>query len=765
MKKIYDYEYDGQIDFFKFFRINYESPENKVLIEHTDGVVKGNLLEFKLNINNINATLFQAIKYLSKLRIKGIPVPANILLISLNDTKIYYFKSQDYFEDIHKIYFGPASKNNEGFTAKKCVKIFDYSIIKDSIEISNILKEESYMKIDIDENCIVGWAEKYYRENPGATKADIIGDDEGLVKIKGEIREPVKFKDFINPYTKKTNERFKYLMDVLNDNYHKKEHGAFYTPIAYCEKVAELVREAIRNVPEGNDYVIIDRCAGTGNLESVLTEDELSRCILSTYEYFEYKVLLERLGEKVLFIIPPREDMITYSNGVITNADALTEDFINLPEIKQYIDDPKITIILLENPPYHDSSADTFKDDTGKRAVTDRKGCFVAKELSKEMYKLNEKRGVKRDKACLFIWSGFKYYLRQPTDSYIILAPVKYFKHIGLVKKKFVKGFAFNKLHFHAKSSVVTSCVLWRNIDDFETNEWKLDVYDIKTTIDNNNTVHELVNLGESITVKENIGAVNFYNDLRKFEDDVETDVVCNAKGYEHHMSALKKGKKPIYNKNIIGYLSTTGYLLDYKHCSLVRCNYINGLSENYGYHLRTDNYLEKLPIFCSKCCPMDKWYHRDVYYSSSDKKYSYVEDADFLKSCLIYTCLSEQNKCISFTAKNGRFYKNELCFDFDTIASNQLESYTLTVEEKELLKIWNYILEEIKKTKNYNPSYSYGIYQIKTEINTTYKDERNKSHYDYPILNGYIATLESKLKEYYLKFIWDKMFYYELIK
>lgn len=81
-----------------------------MLIDNTDGVYHGNLLEFKLNINDLNKTLFQSIKYLSKLRIKGRSVPANILLISLNEEICYLYNSQDYFEEIHRVYLGEASK-------------------------------------------------------------------------------------------------------------------------------------------------------------------------------------------------------------------------------------------------------------------------------------------------------------------------------------------------------------------------------------------------------------------------------------------------------------------------------------------------------------------------------------------------------------------------------------------------------------------------------------------------------------------------------
>ena len=87
---------------------------------------------------------------------------------------------------------------------------------------------------------------------------------------------------------------------------------SIYTHPLYSKKALELVRVAINRVPEGNDYIILDRCAGTGNLEEFLTDEELSHCILSTYEYYEYKVLQERLGDKVRFIIPPIEKEDTY---------------------------------------------------------------------------------------------------------------------------------------------------------------------------------------------------------------------------------------------------------------------------------------------------------------------------------------------------------------------------------------------------------------------------------------------------------------------
>ena len=98
-------EGEGQIEFYQTFlpSINPYLSLDEILADDNDGVLNGNLLEFKLRINDLNAVLFQCIKYLSALRVKGKPVPANILLVDLNAELAYLYKSSDYLEDIEKI--------------------------------------------------------------------------------------------------------------------------------------------------------------------------------------------------------------------------------------------------------------------------------------------------------------------------------------------------------------------------------------------------------------------------------------------------------------------------------------------------------------------------------------------------------------------------------------------------------------------------------------------------------------------------------------
>ena len=72
----------------------------------------------------------------------------------------------------------------------------------------------------------------------------------------------------------------------------------------------------------------------------------------------------------------------------------------------------------------------------------------------------------------------------------------------------------------------------------------------------------------------------------------------------------------------------------------------------------------------------------------------------------------------------------------------------TLDADEKTLMKLWDDILAEAKKTANYDSRLTYGVYQITKELNTSHKAGTGRSQqtvYDYPTLNGYLETF-SKL-------------------
>ena len=720
----------------------------------------------------MNATLFQCIKYLSAIRIKGKPVPSNILIVDLNAAQVWHYKSQDYLTFIEIPYTGSASKDNVGFVGYQASKTLHYlKKQSDASQVISLLKENKFTKINIDENCIVGWAEQFYICRPTARKEDFLGDESGSHRKIGEIRNPIVFSDYIAPYTGKTNVKFSYLMDKLNDTLLKKNLGAFYTSTFYAKKALDLVRQAIARVPEGNDYIILDRCAGTGNLESQMTDEELSHTIVSTVEYYEYKVLQELLGSKVRDIIPPVEHSGTFNAGLVTGSDALSEDYVNNDIINEYIDNPNVTIILFENPPY----AETTSAEHQRNGVGSKSSIWKESHVVNNM-KIDIKGKVKgspsNDMGNAFIWSAFKYYLRQPTDSYIVFSPVKYWKAQHLVKKKFISGYAFNRRHFHTKIDACIMCALWANVDDIDTKELMLTGYDI---VDG-----ELEEHPEKLPIKRvftNYSGV--YYDKRTFSDEQRKGILCGLNGLEK--VGGKQRNKPVTSDDVLGYM--VAHSSGFDNPDLDSSLLVGARYDGNGFFLRKDNYLEKLPMFCaSRYITYNRhWTQRARIMKSADGSVAFTRDinnqklSQFLLKCLLFTCLETQNHMRSFTGSDGKFYRNELCFDDscgETIATRDIKLLKLNDDEKTLLAQWNVVLKCAKEVqanelgKGYNSNLTYGVYQIIEELDTSYKDEvPGKNVYDNIELHSALNSLKSLVKNYYSKEIVPTLFKYEFLK
>ncbi len=761
----YILERDGQLDFYKVFlpRVNPSLDIDDILSDNNDGVINGNLLEFKLHVTDLNSVLFQCIKYLSALRVKGKPVPANILIIDVNAAAIWLYRSAPYLADIEKLYSGGASKDNSGFIGGNAEKVLHYDKPLDVEDIVSLLKENNFTKIHIDENCIVGWATSFYKTVPTARKEDFLGDDTGKHKTIGEIRKPVHFAQYIYPYTGQTNVKFNYLMDKLNDTLQKKNLGAFYTHQLYAEKSLELVRAAIARVPAGYDYIILDRCAGTGNLEAGLSDDELSHCIVSTVEYYEYKVLQELLGAKVRHIIPPIETAETFNAGLVTGADALSKEYIENPIIRQYIDNPECTVILFENPPY----AETTSIEHQKKGVGSKssswKQSYVVSEMKKEV-----KGTASNDLGNAFIWSGFKYYLRQPTDSYIVYSPVKYWKVQHLIDRKFLGGFAFNRRYFHTNIDACIMVALW-SYEQSNTNEFAIKGYDIILP-------QGLLSYCGELPVKRvhSIYSQKYY-DKKKYDEDKFVGIFADFNGEEASKTRNSIRINPITNDNIIGYLVVKGANFDNPD-SCVHLLTVGAYDGN-GFYLRKGNYLEKLPMFCaSRYITYNRaWTERARIMKSADGADRFNADvasgklAQFLLKCLLFTCTEMQNHMRTFTGSDGRFYRNELCLDGtngETIALRDIKGLALDDREKAILKQWETVLGWAKKTENYNPDLTYGVYQIFAELDTSHVDETTGGTvWDNVELHTSLAGLKTLVKNYYNSEIVPVLFEYEFLK
>lgn len=760
----YNTEREGQVEFYKTFLplIDPYVTLDDILADDNDGVLNGNLLEFKLRVNDLNVVLFQCIKYLSALRIKGKPVPANIIIVDLNGEQAYLYKSEDYLTDIEKVYSGAASKSNTGFVGHSYNEKYAYGIDQLSVvHLINRLKEKKYTRIHIDENCVVGWATAFYKAVPTARKEDFIGDDTGKHKTIGEIRNPSVFTEYIYPYTGASNVKFQYLMDKLNDTLQKKNLGAFYTPEAYAEKSHELLRMAIDRVPSGNDYVIIDRCAGTGNLEKGLTDEELSHCILSTVEYYEYKVMQEILGSKVRHIIPPVEADDTFNAGLVRGADALSKEYINNPIIKQYLNDPNCTVILFENPPYAETtSLEHQRKGVGKKASA-WKSSYVVEQMKKEV-----KGTALNDLGNVFIWSAFKFYLRQPTDSYIVYSPVKYWKSQHLIDNEFLAGFAFNRRHFHTNIDACIMVALWSGGNACSNETLILKGFDI----DPEGKLSGPILL--PVSKVHQLFSVKYY-EKRHFADESFDGILIGLDGLEAKDN-VKKRIKPLYSHEMIGYMvaDSVGFDNPDAKSSLLVAGRYNGN----GFYIHKDNYLEKLPMFCaSRYITYNRgWTERARIMKSGDGADRFNADVasgkldQWLRKCLLFTCVEMQNHMRTFTGSDGRFYRNELCLDTSnepTIASEDLKLLICNTAERRILNQWNMLINAAKQTDEYDPELTYGVYQIFAEIDTSYKDDEGKTVWNNIEVHSALQTLKALVKDYYNAEIVPTLFEYEFLK
>lgn len=562
----------------------------------------------------------------------------------------------------------------------------------------------------------------------------------------------------------------------LYDNKTKqKSNGAFYTPLPYVKLITEYLLEYIKEL-DTDKYIIIDRAAGSGNLFKCLPDNILSKCWLNSIEEFEINEIKDYFKDKLL--------------GV-SQYNALSFEVI--PELKEYIDNEDYTIIMLENPPFSEVGSDNIRKE---KRYTQFKDSLICKNMKNE---INGK--VTNDICNLFVWSCFKYYLRKETDSYFLIAPIKYWKTQHIISKEPYSGFITNRKHYGATEAGLPF-IQWLNKDS-NIECFNLDAIDI----DKNGNV---INCG-SLDIKKVYDNLSKAYDKRKFDDDTEYGILCEANGLEFNNNGRKVSIKKYFNENILSYMNSCGYDPDPKNVNMVRCGIFNGhgffvRKDNYkeklplfnssiyeykrnyiayldshsfsiksetcnltidvkydsqGFRLRKDNYKEKLPLFQAGSYTRNNWFEKTIINKTYDGNGSYINDTEFIKRCFIHTCLSFKNKCRSLWGSNGKLYLNNLCFDTDTIASKDLLKYELNDYEKDMIEDYYKILEFIKTTEEYKEEYKYGLFQIREEINI--KDDNKKLKY--PDLDKMLKDIKKKIDTYYIEYIVNDLFKYELLK
>lgn len=656
---------------------------------NTDGWCKGCIIEHKLNLGSKTDELSRAKKEL---------IRYNDILSKNGEYKAYYLIALDQLNGNCYVY-----AHNDIENAIDMFNAYD-----EYNKLLLYINAEKVVKYDVNILNVVALSEKYYNENPKAKIKDFFN----------YIRTP---NDKVNEWKGKEQD-FAFIIDELTDPASQKILGRFYTPEKYTSISRQYVLNAIDDIKDKySDYIILDRCAGSGNLEIVFDDDEIiTHFVLNTIEWKEYIALMQRFSKyqnKPRAILPPAgieysdankapqeiQDLMKeyiiksneYQNGLLggtlIGGDALSENFIN--SIQDYIElhnQGKLGIIILENPPYADTG------DTSN--ISNKKG--KTNSWVKEQGKIKGINGNSLNELSnQFIWSAFKYY---SPDHAIIYSPIKYWKsnHILEINGKeptFVEGYLCNRKFFHATESAI-SLIHWKNV---------------------------LTKSNEKIILDSDIGKVEIY------------------KVYSPISSLYPKEKKASsVNIGLNTYCFKWSYMVN-----PLRSFFTDDITKNdvlqRGVEITKDNILEIMPLFsANNHSILTDYTKKEVLMCSGDGGKEYLKDKDFLNDCLFYSLLTQKNK----TSVKSDFY-----------------SYGFSILEKKskhqkILKLWQEIYDFTKTYGIYNIIQDDENYIITIENNKKIKQWRN------PQLGDDIKRIRTNIELFYIEHIKEKMFKFKLI-
>lgn len=269
-------------------------------------------------------------------------------------------------------------------------------------------------------------------------------------------------------------------IDRLSDDFMRRFHGEFFTPLAFAHKgLAYLEKVLGKHWWQSGEYRLWDMAAGTGNLEYGLPSEALPYCYLSTL-YMEDVEHLQKL----------------FVGATIFQYDYLNDDVVNLfangslpfnitwkmPEkLRNDLRNPQLKWVILINPPFATAQTAGTHHGNSKEGVADT---AVRKKMHEQ--DLGE---VSRELAMQFIFR-----LRQEFKNKESFLGLFYkIKHLNsnndqklrdtIFKFKFENGFVFSSANFSGTSQASAfpvAFMIWQLANEQHLKEQTLllDVFD-----------------------------------------------------------------------------------------------------------------------------------------------------------------------------------------------------------------------------------------------------------------------------------------------
>lgn len=412
VSRMLEQEVAGQRVFYVYLQQKGFKLEPKNMDKHqSDGIMGNALIECKLDENEGGGVkkayeeLFVTIPTRLKQRGERIPyyriyVELKSFLVEVYDCHCHLLEKFDWHENpqAFKKFFEDTKESYEYDLSDENVDLVE--VIQNIYKIFNIKEKiQAYEKL---EKGIVGW-----------------------------------FKPFA--YKKADINRLILNNDKMNEKYVQKMQGAFFTPPRYVKISTQYVLNAIKqSKKEGfDDYVLIDRCVGVGNLESQFDRSVYSHMILGTINE------AEALTANIRFMGMAEVKLI----------DALSKDGVKfyqnaIEEYKKKHGVKKLALIFLENPPYAQTNSN-------------KKGGLKSAYEKTWVHTQMKKGGEDLDEQ--FCFSAFKYF---KPYAYIHYGPIKIWKTRHLIDKEVAECYLCNRKFFNASESAI-ALISWRNQDKF----------------------------------------------------------------------------------------------------------------------------------------------------------------------------------------------------------------------------------------------------------------------------------------------------------
>ena len=689
MKKIYKSEIEGMQDFWQELELLPDYSCN------TDGKINGILFEMKLEIKSYSEVEKQIKRYIRAYNTIAMPIPSKAIALDINQRKYNLYN---------------ISTNKDGNTSLQKIKEDGWVNATDFKDLIDSTLNQ-YSKGWICEESIVSYNNEYCKKYKNASKE----------KVKIEFINPQELFIYsfdwdaqlsIEMTDREQNNWLTFNMNMLGCSLLKKQLGAYFTPDKYVRISTKYLKECIEKIKEdGFDYLIIDTCAGTGNLEKFFETEWLEKTILNTYDYTEWTTLKGLYDGRVKMIIP-HTNKHRNEKGLLLDGDALSKQFNDYLQdwIEKNVDRNKCKIIMLENPPFAEPQGNASK---GQKTFS-VKDIYIYQEMAKHKF---AKKNANRDLANMFIWKAFNII---KTDYYILYSPIKYWKSQHIIDKNFMEGHCCNREYFNASEGCIT-LILWKNKDKENKSLTLTNDFNDKTII-----------------LKQ------FKNPAELLEDTKKEPFV-----YLFNLSNIPKSDNGKLVNNIEAYA---------KYCKTQK-----------AYKLGEDNILKQLPLWVANCYEYKSYTEMDVIMKSADGGTKYQEDMEFLQKCFIWSCITNKNVCIS----NDNIV-NQFCLYQDTNADKILKKISLDIADKDLLSSWNKLLIKVKTKTEYQSNYKYGLYQIEKDINIDVESGRKdktgkmiliKKYNNSGDVDDLVKQIKKQLEKYREDFIGKKLFKYQLLK